>query len=61
MGKLKIKNVADIEAFESVPIKDRLKVFNTYDLLKKGASIDPHAPAISFFLTGDAYDQPMQI
>ena len=31
------------------------------DLLKKGATINPDATAISFFLTGDSYDQPMQV
>jgi fatty-acyl-CoA synthase len=61
MGELKVKTVADTKAFEKVPLKERLDVFNTYDLLKKGASINPDAPAISFFLTGDSYDQPMQI
>ncbi|UCE51871.1 MAG: acyl-CoA synthetase, partial [Desulfobacterales bacterium] len=61
MGELKIKKVADIEAFEKVPIEERLEVFNTYEMLKKGASINPDATAISFFLTGDTYDQPMQI
>jgi len=61
MGELKIKDAADIEAFERVPIKERLEVFNTYEMLKKGASINPDATAISFFLTGDTYDQPMQI
>ncbi|UCE54315.1 MAG: acyl-CoA synthetase [Desulfobacterales bacterium] len=61
MGELKIKDAADIEAFEKVPIEERLEVFNTYEMLKKGASINPDATAISFFLTGDTYDQPMQI
>jgi fatty-acyl-CoA synthase len=61
MGELKIKDVADIEAFEKVHIEERLEVFNTYEMLKKGASINPDATAISFFLTGDTYDQLMQI
>ncbi|MCP4625471.1 MAG: acyl-CoA synthetase, partial [bacterium] len=49
------------EEFEKVPIEQRLDVFNTYDLLKKGAAINPDAPAISFFLSGDSFDQPMQV
>jgi fatty-acyl-CoA synthase len=61
MGKLKIASVADIEEFEKVPIEERLDVFNTYDLIKKGAAINLDAFAISFFLSGDTYDQPMQI
>jgi len=61
MDKLKVRTAADIEAFEKIPIQERLDVFNTYDLIKKGASINPDAPAISFFPTGDAYDQPVQV
>ncbi len=61
MEKLKIASEADIEEFEKVPIEERLDVFNTYDLIKKGAAINPDAFAISFFLSGDTYDQPMQI
>ena len=61
MVEFKVKTTADTRAFEEVPIRERLDVFNTYDLLKKGASINPDAPAISFFLTADSYDQPIQI
>jgi fatty-acyl-CoA synthase len=61
MGEVKFRNIGDIEAFENIPIGKRLEVFNTYDLIKKGASINPDATAISFFLAGDSYDQPMQV
>jgi len=61
MGEVKFRNISDIETFEKVSIEKRLDVFNTYDLLKKGAAINPDATAISFFLTGDSYDQPMQV
>jgi len=61
MGEVKFRNAGDIEAFEKIPIEERMDVFNTYDLLKKGAAINPAAPAISFFLTGDSYDRPMQV
>ena len=61
MGEVKFRNISDIEAFENTPIEKRLDVFNTYDLLKKGAAINPDATAISFFLAGDSYDQPMQV
>lgn len=61
MGELKVKTTADTKAFEEVPINERLEVFNTYDLIKKGASINPEATALSFFLTGDSYHQPTQI
>ena len=61
MGEVKFRNIGDIEAFEKIPIEKRLGVFNTYDLIKRGAAIDPDAAAISFFLSGDSYDQPMQV
>jgi len=61
MGDVKFRHIGDIEEFEKIPIEKRLDVFNTYDLLKKGAVINPDATAISFFLSGDSYDQPMQV
>jgi fatty-acyl-CoA synthase len=61
MEKVKFRKIGDIEAFEKVPLEKRLDVFNTYDLLRKGAAINPEARAISFFLSGDTYDQPMQV
>ena len=50
-----------MKSLKTSPIEERLDVFNTYDLLKKGAAINPEATAISFFLAGDTYDQPMQV
>ena len=61
MQKLKISSLADIEAFEQTPVEERLNFFNTYDLLKHGTATDPAATAISFFLSGDQYDQPMTV
>jgi fatty-acyl-CoA synthase len=61
MGKVKFRNIGDIEEFEKIPLEKRLDIFNTYDLIKKGAAIDPQATAISFFIAGDKYDQPMQV
>ena len=61
MGEVRFRNASDIEAFENIPIDKRMGVFNTYDLIEKGAAINPDATAISFFLGGDSYDQPMQV
>ena len=61
MEAVKFKDISDIEAFENTPIENRMDVFNTYDLIQKGAAINPDATAISFFLSGDTYDQPMQV
>jgi fatty-acyl-CoA synthase len=58
---IKVRTVADIEAMEKTPINERLTALNTYDLLKHGAAINPEAPAISFFLTGEGYASPLQI
>jgi fatty-acyl-CoA synthase len=61
MKEVKFKDISDIEAFENTPIENRMDVSNTYDLIQKGAAINPDAKAISFFLSGDTYDQPMQV
>lgn len=61
MEGLEIKTLSDVEQFEKVPIKERLEFFNTYDLIKHGASINPDALAISFFLTGEHYKTPTQV
>ncbi len=61
MKGLEIKTLSDVEQFEKVPIKERLEFFNTYDLIKHGASINPDALAISFFLTGEHYKTPTQV
>jgi fatty-acyl-CoA synthase len=61
MGEVKFHNIGDIENFEKITIEKRLNVFNTYDLLKKGAAINPDATAISFFLSGNSYDQSIQV
>ncbi|MEW6264541.1 MAG: acyl-CoA synthetase [Thermodesulfobacteriota bacterium] len=58
---LKFSNLADIEAIEKTPYWERVKETNTYELIGKGASINPNALAISFLLNGDAWDQPMQV
>ena len=47
MGEFQARSVADTKAFEEVPINERMDVFNTYDLLKKGAAINPDATALS--------------
>ena len=61
MEKVKFRNISDIEAFENTPIEERLEAFNTYDMIKNGAAINPNATAISFFRSGDSYAQPMQV
>ena len=47
--------------YERVPLAQRLKATNTYDLIKNGASLDPDAWALTFILSGEHYAQPMQV
>ena len=61
MDKLVIKTLADIENFEQTPIEERMTCFNTYDVIKQGAAINPDALAMSFILSGEAYTEPMQV
>jgi len=61
MEDLRIATVADIEEYEKVPIHERLTCFNTYDMIKQGAAINPEAPAISFSPSGEAYTNPSRI
>ena len=58
---IQIATMADLEAIAKIPIEERLPFFNTYDLIKHGAAIDPGAIAISFMPTGGQYDNPIQI
>ncbi len=57
----KIATLADIEAIEKTPLRERMKASHTYEMLQKGCSINPDAPAISLILSGDAYDKPVQV
>lgn len=53
----KIMTLADIERFEETPIEERLPAFNTYDMLRYGVSLNPQAPALSFFIDGNKYQE----
>ena len=59
--EIQIATMADLEAIAKIPIEERLPFFNTYDLIKHGAALDPGAIAISFMPTGGQYDNPIQI
>lgn len=57
----KIATLADVEKIEEVPLSEHMKISNTYDILKEGSAINPAAPAISLLLSGDQYDNPIQV
>jgi fatty-acyl-CoA synthase len=59
--KFKVRTISDIEALEKTPVRESIKAFNTYDLIRNGAAINPEATAISFFLTGNDYASPQRI
>lgn len=59
MTKQMIQTLADVVEYEKTPLAERLKAFNTYDLIKYGASLSPDSPALSFILSGDHYEEPM--
>ncbi|MFH1139793.1 MAG: acyl-CoA synthetase [Pseudomonadota bacterium] len=61
MELVRIASLADIEEIEKVPLDQRLKAKNTYDVIKNGAAIDPEAMAISFFLAAEHYASPLEV
>lgn len=56
-----IRNVADIKKIETTPVSELVIEKNTYELIRKGAEINPDATAISFLLNGDGYNKPLEI
>lgn len=61
MDKIRIKTLRDIEKIEELPLEKRFSISSTYNLLKQGAMINPDGLAISFLLSGDQYDAPIEI
>lgn len=58
---LNYSGLETVESLEKMPFHERIKEKSTYEILCRGAAINPAAPAISFLLSGDAYDQPMVV
>lgn len=56
-----IRTLADIEAIEQVPLAERISESSTYELICKGAALNPDAIAISFILDGEQYSAPLRI
>src|SRR5271165_7306216 len=54
----RIATLADIEAFEAIPLQDRKLPPTTYAMLRAGAALAPDAPAISFFPLAADYARP---
>ncbi|WP_428309185.1 acyl-CoA synthetase [Hydrocarboniphaga sp.] len=52
-----IANIGDVEAAESRGLPADLPT-STYEMIRRGASLNPRAPALSFFLTTDEHRKP---
>ncbi|MBT3310682.1 MAG: acyl-CoA synthetase [Desulfobacterales bacterium] len=57
MLEKKLSSLEEIREYEKTPLDDRLTFNNTYEMIKQGASRNPDAPAISFFMSGDKFDE----
>jgi len=51
----KLVTQADIELLENIPIEERMNFTNTYDLIKYSTKLNPDAPALSYFSSGNTY------
>ena len=50
-----ISSLADVQAFESVPLKERNLPNSTYDVIKRSAEAYPDTQALMFFLQGTKF------
>ena len=61
MEKFPVRTLADIEAIEAVPLRERLDVDNTYEFIRRGALVDPDKVAMSFLMNGALWDGPVEV
>jgi fatty-acyl-CoA synthase len=61
MEALTLRNIDDVRAIEAVPIEERVTTNSTYELLTKGAAIDPDAVALYFLLSGEMWESPIEV
>ena len=54
-----IRGLADIEALEEIAFEDRVETWNTYDLIVRGASLDPDKTAMYFLEDADPEAEPV--
>ena len=52
---IEFKTIADIDAFEKTPLDERHLPESTYEMITRGAAIDPEAAALEFFLQGTEF------
>ncbi|RJQ80621.1 MAG: acyl-CoA synthetase [Desulfobacteraceae bacterium] len=56
-----IRNLADIQAIERIHLSERFHEKSTYELIGRGAAINPDAIAMSFLIDGNAFQKPQQV
>jgi len=55
--ELRVRSLADIEAFERTPLKERQLPASTYEAIRQSALQYPDSTALIFFLQGTAYER----
>lgn len=50
-----IRDITDVEEIEKIPLEDRVQSKNTFELIERGAALNPEAPAISFIKNGETF------
>lgn len=58
-GHPRFATLADVEAYETVPIWERFSARSTYDIFKEGATKWGERPALHFLPRGEAADTPI--
>jgi fatty-acyl-CoA synthase len=56
-----IRGIHDIREIEKTPLAERIKDKSTYELIRRGAALNPDGIAMSFLRDGDSYERPLQI
>ncbi len=60
-SSLPLRNLADVEAIEQVPLEERISARSTYEMIRQGVALNPDKPALHFFLKAEGYAQPVTI
>ncbi len=61
MEEILFRNIDDIKTIEAVPLQERVTTRSTYELLTRGAAIDPGKVALYFLLSGETWDSPVEV
>ncbi len=61
MEDVPIRNMDDIKAIESIPLEERFTANSTYELISRGAAIDPDKVVLYFLMSGEAWDAPIEV